>query len=768
MVGTRRLLWWMMAGLALAGAARADRTFTAGTYSVVLTDSGSLLVRLGGATGVTLGGLALRDGKPTTGWACVDERRGATPVVTLRSPENVTLTLTLLPRLVRLQCTAPAAGDPPGDPVPATLACTLGADFVPEHEERPTRWLRHPSGGAPVPTNAGTVACFRRGNDTLAIAGDHGAYGLVRDGKLHLIARKNLAPWAAAGWTVSAGVACNAGPAGAASALSLAGSEPLLLRLETPGPFGLSARPGPIALTAHLANLAPQTRRVRLTVTARDWDGGAVLRRECERELPPAGEWRETLPLVAPEAGPLFVEAEARSGTACSLQRTCVGVLPERPFRDGAASRFGISAYTGHIEQHAAVRSEADLLALMQRLGVRWLRMSNDRKLAHRLGFHTFYQNGPSGPVFDQYRRGEPTWMGIEANRRDFLKGNLDRTRDQGDEYFEFSNEWNLWGGERQALLAGNLARDWMQPLAELRQQLAPGVKLAGAVVANADLPFLQGLYDAGAWDSFEALAFHASGVPKAPDLDDPQDYWTVLGTLAGVRQALRRFGDKELWMTEFYAPVAPNSSITNNERIEAEHLVLTCALGVAAGVRNMMLYRLDDIDLGDRGLIAAAADVGEPTEREQYFGMLHRDWSPKATLWAYQTAAWMLDGATFAGDVRLPDPALRGLAFDGPHGRLALLWSRAEGAHGQEPYRPALAHPEPWEDPWRLDRTVPVRVPASGVTVVDCIGRRRGLRPDATGQVRLALSGAPVFVLGADWATERGRFSRMLEGARP
>jgi len=332
---------------------------------------------------------------------------------------------------------------------------------------------------------------------------------------------------------------------------------------------------------------------------------------------------------------------------------------------------------------------------------------------------------------------------------------------EQKNEYFEFSNEWNLYGGEEKGGRAEKYVKDWLTILKPLRDKMAPNVKLTGLTIANGDLVYMEKVYRAGGWDKFDALAFHAAGVPRSVDFDDGNTYWSYLATLRRVREAMKKYGEKELWMTEMYTPSAPNSSCSNNERVSAEDTALSIALAVAADVRGFLYYCMDDYDIWEE--IKTAKDVGEPSEREQYFGLIRRDWNPKAGLWAYQTAAYYFDGAKFLGDAQLPDKETFGLLFKGRNGSVAMLWSRKEGYQLHEPPVRANTHRPPWEDSW-TERTA-VRIPSAGgdVVIVDCVGRAKHLKPDATGTVKIELTGAPVYVLGGKFTAVRGKFASAL-----
>ena len=280
-------------------------------------------------------------------------------------------------------------------------------------------------------------------------------------------------------------------------------------------------------------------------------------------------------------------------------------------------------------------------------------------------------------------------------------------------------------------------------------------------MVANGDLPFLKKIYDLGAWGDFDQLVFHASGVPRSPDTDE-ETYWSYLQTLKDIRKALRLFGKKELWMSEFYAPTAPNTSVSNNERVAAEDIVLMVGLAIAADVRGMMYYCLDDFDRQDH--IVTPEEIGEPVQRENYFGLLRRDWTPKAGLWAYANCAWLFEGAKFLGDAELSGKT-EGLVFEGKRGRFALVWDRSEGYLRHESPVPCPFHREPWEKFWTHEADLRLRVKkqSPGLMLVDCVGRKTELKATSNREATVKASGEPVFIFGAEWKINRGKYSKLF-----
>jgi hypothetical protein len=690
------------------------------------------------------------------------QKEGTWPEVTVNYEiPNGTLTAcwTLMPEMAHIRFTVSTGGENKTPEGPATLDFKLKDPANLIKEIKPARWQRHPCGGVPFQLTAGMANQYQVGKTKLILANDRGLTKLYDEGKINLYVREVPCPWQRNQFQANTVISFSNASMALPLAVAAAGEDRLMLEIKSPMPFYLGDNlKDPIILEAAVVNLVPRPERVDLDYTARNYDGQIIDQGRISKILGPLAVWQRPLKLFPKEVGPIYVEVIAQHSQSTVFQNLCLGVMPKREFLDGKASRFGISAYRGTVGSHTELRTEKQLLELMKQIGIRWLRMSNDAKLAHEMGFYTWYLNGP--PINSDYIDGKPTWMSEAKNREDFLRGNLDHALKAGDEVFEFSNEWNLTGGEEKGVLADRYAREWAIPLKAIRDQMCPKVRLAGCVIANGDQTYLNKVYKAGAWDSFDILAFHAVGCPRSCDFDDGKEYWSYLATLRRIHEVMRELGKKELWMTEFYAPTAPNNSCSNNERIAAEEITLQCALAVAADVRGFMFYCLDDFEREEE--IKTALQVGEPMERESYFGLVRRDWTPKAGLWAYQTAAYCFDGAKFVGDISMPDPKFFGMAFDGRNGHFAVLWSRKEGYLPHNPSHLRLAHRQPWEDVWTL-RTPFSFASNSEVTVVDCIGRSRKIVPDKDGKVTIELTGAPVYVFGGNFKPFTGRFYQMF-----
>jgi hypothetical protein len=228
----------------------------------------------------------------------------------------------------------------------------------------------------------------------------------------------------------------------------------------------------------------------------------------------------------------------------------------------------------------------------------------------------------------------------------------------------EIWNEPNI--PEHRFLIAPDNARAYAALLRAAYPRIkadAPGLPVLGGALAFSDERFLERLYELGVKESFDGLSFHPYNEWRDPD--DPWKLeWRMYTFLTGVpamHAVLRAHGDghKSLWLTEFGF-----SSCGNGDRW-------------CVSERQQATYVADSLRIVRDWPFVAAAVVynlrnkgSNPTDREDQFGLLHHDFTPKP---AYGAFADALRGAPASA----PAPAVRALRAPGPRrltGRLRIL----------------------------------------------------------------------------------------------
>jgi hypothetical protein len=284
----------------------------------------------------------------------------------------------------------------------------------------------------------------------------------------------------------------------------------------------------------------------------------------------------------------------------------------------------------------------------------------------------------------------------------------------------------------------------------------AAGIKLLSFGLAGMDVKFTDELQAAGGWELLDAMALHPGRGNFTADypvsipwqewkLGAHGNYWNYYGSIRTAAELVKKYGrpgePKELFLTEVYAPVFPNSFWEDSLRHSAENAVLALALAKTVDAKAVMWYQLFDSIWFDRLGV-------DPKNREYYFGLVQRDLSFRPLLLGYIAAAEALDQATFVRWLQFPQyPHARGLLFQTPRGPMTVLWDRTDGYVLSE-NTPNFASPEAWIDPWKTKTPIEFAISGKEVRVINCIGQETTLSPTA-GKVRLTLDGAPQIVYG-------------------
>ncbi|MEV0490550.1 hypothetical protein [Streptomyces atratus] len=595
-----------------------------------------------------------------------------------------------------------------------------------------TEWVRDAGGGIPYEETVGVAHTSTWGSR-------HGLFLLDRSRQAWTNATWVHAPGTAdpaGGWTSRADFFFSDTRPSATATIGR-GHE-LGLELTTDRDFNLYQVPGePMQLTALVAN-GGTARPAELQLSVRDFDGAQLAATTMTGSIAAAGTWQHTFTVPAPAAGIALAEVVVRSADDEAFARTNLATLPPFTYQARADSMFGIANYPW------LQRPSADaVLDLWQRVGIALVRIA--------------YDGGPGLPPSAFDARGirhnielQPSLDATDTEAAAWAADKLTVAQGAGAGYFEVGNELNRpfnTGAAAQTYLDKAL-----RPVFDRRAATGAAVKLMNNGLAGMDKPWVETFIAAGGWDLIDAFAYHPGRGNFTPDYIPPGDdwstgpegtYWNFYGGLKQLKTLMAQHGEKEVWLTEAYAPTKPNSWWHDTYRHAAENVLLSLALAKAEGITCVCWYQFHDSVLG-------MPQVADPDNVEYHYGLMNRDLSPKPSLLAYATAARVLDQATFQGWLTFPDPQTFGLWFDTPDGPAVVLWNRADGyllnTSGQRTdwHFPA---PEVWVDPWPTKTLLTVTA-GNAVRQLDAIGRSRQLS-SAPGQVTLTLDGSPRIFYG-------------------
>jgi polysaccharide biosynthesis protein PslG len=321
-----------------------------------------------------------------------------------------------------------------------------------------------------------------------------------------------------------------------------------------------------------------------------------------------------------------------------------------------ASDRFGMSAGGGiHNEPAAELARDLDSYSA---LGVRWVRVSVNWAVIQDAG-PTSFNWAPFDAVVDGARaRGAKVLALIEYTPRwarpagspaetpptrvedyaAFAGKVAERYAPRGVHAFEVWNEPNVAAFWRPKPDVAAYTRLLRAASTSIRAADPQALVLTGGTSPATDdgtdvapVTFLRGVYANGGKDAFDAVAHHPYCWPVDPG--DPQS-WSAWHQMYGTSPSLRSVmtangdGDKKIWATEFGAPTNGPSGSSVSEADQSRMLAKGYALfGTYAWAGPLFWYSHRDL-----GTSAST--------RENFFGLLRNDFSPKPSYSAYRTAA--------------------------------------------------------------------------------------------------------------------------------
>ncbi len=492
---------------------------------------------------------------------------------------------------------------------------------------------------------------------------------------------------------------------------------------------------GPIELKFAVSNVSGSEREnVPVSIVVRDYDGKTVVDWKKTESFRVGERKCFTIQIPGSERNLYFAEGAVGNANGPEIfTRTNAAVLPPHEFKFREKSIFGINARMGRV-----FRDEQEQeVALLKRMGVRQLR-GGDNRLTKKAGIESiWHMQCPKEP----YNPKNPKHV---AQVKRWIDGLLAAQCT----IYEFGNEIGHRGTKEERHKLYDAYLSWLNALRAERERRNASFKIIyGTSAFRPELMRL--IEEKGIFKLLDGFVVHPGrGYFTA---DEAAGGWKYLGIVQKSKKIYADYGhaDKPIYLTEVYVKTKPNDGWADSYRQSGENALLTAALALAEGMAGFHLYQLHEgISFDENGI--------DPSNMEYHYGLLHRDNSPKPSFMGYVTAAEELDGAKFLRYVKSADKKkkLRGMEFETPHGKLAILYDRSEGTmqmkHGAFPRKKneKFFHYEPWLDHWRVRKSHTFKTTRPVVTVVDVLGRRTEI-PSENNSVTLSLSGAPVLVYG-------------------
>jgi polysaccharide biosynthesis protein PslG len=205
-------------------------------------------------------------------------------------------------------------------------------------------------------------------------------------------------------------------------------------------------------------------------------------------------------------------------------------------------------------------------------------------------------------------------------------------------------------------------------------KQVAPGVPVLGGSLLWSDAPFLQALYEHGIGGHLDGVSIRPFSHGRDPADPTPPNDDRKRSYLLGVpwaREVMVANGDadKRLWFTEIgWSSCYPGTNFwCLTEERQASYL--------AAALRIIR----DRWDFVEAVAVYNLRNKGtDPTDRETQMGLLHRDFTPKPSYWAFKDALADLAANPFPPAAPPPstsatlEPQGQALLTSGPAGDVA------------------------------------------------------------------------------------------------
>lgn len=169
----------------------------------------------------------------------------------------------------------------------------------------------------------------------------------------------------------------------------------------------------------------------------------------------------------------------------------------------------------------------------------------------------------------------------------------------------------------------GIYAKEYVELLKSGSNAIRKGNKKARVLfsgIANTDTKFIDSVFSAGVSNCFDIMNVHR----YSPKTIEPEIF---LSYFLQLSEKLTRYGiDKPVWLTECGTTSAKGWA---TEETQANRLPRIFLISFACGIDKVFWYKSRSRELN-------------PKDKEDFFGLWHKDYSPKPAFYAYQTLTKM------------------------------------------------------------------------------------------------------------------------------
>lgn len=523
--------------------------------------------------------------------------------------------------------------------------------------------------------------------------------------------------------------------------------RPVDLALTT-GRVGNLFTPGePLRFEAVVCNVIDRDVPCTLDLQAWSYQGKQLLNRRLALTVEAGGTRALPQTLTCLERSVVFLVGRLSWEGGEQLQRGTIGVLPERPHRAGQLlpeSPFAMAAVIANPKVYPDQYELPVVLEAMERIGVTRIR-------------------GPWYPLKAQWRPEDEAevWTTVEQLKQHGILpyAQLGSRLPEPDDLAEYTRPLastleRFQGASREVEVGNELnfstsgadyVEKMLRPTHDIMRASAPHCRILSMGLGGVTRKWLGEFAQAGGMELIDVLSIHPGCHPRAPEFWEGWFGWVFRPQVQDALKAAREHGNKEVWITEAYAPTPPGRSGVDL-RTSADYMVRTYICSIALGVKVIAWYQFQD------GVWHSQRP--RPDDVEYNFGIVYTDLTPKPAYVAFGAMTEQLEGARCEGRLALGADDLYAVRFQRADGPLDVLWSYREKHETDlawwppERFKDCSRKPmEPWKERW--EAPVEVVLPAAGpVTVTDIMGNARTVATEG-GRVRMWLTGSPVYVRG-------------------
>lgn len=255
--------------------------------------------------------------------------------------------------------------------------------------------------------------------------------------------------------------------------------------------------------------------------------------------------------------------------------------------------------------------------------------------------------------------------VGVLNNAPSWVSGTLSNSASQqalgafaGDAAAHFGDRIDAWEVLNEPNMKGISASNYAAALEHVYDEIK--AVDAGDTVVTAGLAaiprsengmtgaadFLEGIYNAGAGDSFDAVGYHAYTYPHFPENPAEWSGWQIMEDDIRGLMVANGDADKQIWVTEVGAPTQGGSQ-SMSEAEQAEVLEQSVELARDSGYVGPVLW----YSYKDRG--------GSTGDMENWFGMVDANGNPKDAYYTFKELAAQSPNSTPAAAPAAPPAAI-------------------------------------------------------------------------------------------------------------